>query len=697
MMDDYQTLVQKISALRGMFAPILGLFLLYPRLLFAEPERQSLSVQLVQRTVPQEWEIIQLPFAEERGTKLIRADIEGDDKDVVLLVTPVENRLDIFGFQNTALGKLSEIALPESISKQTLGAGDIDGDGRDELVWFSAATSTIHYARLASRQKGALVEISIPLPSAMYTFDPSFPNWRCQENAPSGIVIKKSLPNQPSTDASQYTYICVPPGNFSAEILESSPHIPRYQSLVPLAPIRRNNPLRQDLLTLDYSSGLFYIRHANSNVAEIPKLWADFSPYLSFPSWQGRLIGDFDGDGRDDVVMFGGLLSDARIAISLGNRAIERDFAYPFPFAKDPGSPIVGDFNGDGLSDLARINRGISSLEMAINAPMPKSTDGFLLLLFSHLRFPLDQLIPLGVLIGIGTSTGYEKFGFHGLLPGLYTIAALGPAQNGAEPPIFSRSVAILPRSKETNSTVTIPIVEQTVTNRSIMAFDENQRNDEHRPQACIGYSPDHEDRNLARGKWDAVDIVCPPGYAYYSSSEGGSSSAACSNIFAQCCPLPARDILLEESHWTTEQCKDGFVATGIENATRPCEQKLRCSRVNYTRYDLLPPQPGVYWGFGLSTRGQGERLTPADIPEGIRFGVMRMNWNSTTADGCIGTPFGSLLTKKGGTKCFQSQYRQLVFRGAPGDPNRGTPVRMFPDCSLVDDIFTGDSGCFMK
>jgi FG-GAP-like repeat len=73
----------------------------------------------------------------------------------------------------------------------------------------------------------------------------------------------------------------------------------------------------------------------------------------------GSLRSDIDGDGRDDVISFErSSFGTVYVATSNGtsfqgnNRVWHRDFAFDFEL------PLVGDFNGDGLYDVATFHRG---------------------------------------------------------------------------------------------------------------------------------------------------------------------------------------------------------------------------------------------------------------------------------------------------------------------------------------------------
>jgi hypothetical protein len=70
-------------------------------------------------------------------------------------------------------------------------------------------------------------------------------------------------------------------------------------------------------------------------------------------------VGDYNGDGRDDIATFtGGTKADVYVATSTGvGFAGDSDLWHDF-FAKDVEIPGSGDFDGDGTSDIVTFTRG---------------------------------------------------------------------------------------------------------------------------------------------------------------------------------------------------------------------------------------------------------------------------------------------------------------------------------------------------
>jgi hypothetical protein len=74
------------------------------------------------------------------------------------------------------------------------------------------------------------------------------------------------------------------------------------------------------------------------------------------------LVGDFNGDNKDDIVTFTkGSAADVYVALSTGHSFTGTGVKWHDYFAVGAETPLVGDFNGDNKDDIATFTRGATA------------------------------------------------------------------------------------------------------------------------------------------------------------------------------------------------------------------------------------------------------------------------------------------------------------------------------------------------
>ena len=229
----------------------------------------------------------------------------------------------------------------------------------------------------------------------------------------------------------------------------------------------------------------------------------------------------------------------------------------------------------------------------------------------------------------------------------------------------------------------------------------------------CIGYNPEAKTwGRIGIYKEDDEPANCPRGYAYVGTSNlrGTRRDGSRISVFGDCCPMPD-DALTDEHVFVHTTCPDDFVATGAKQEVSPIcdtsdwqsckrvwetkEQQMRCTRINTQRYKLDNPLPLSIWGWQPHFRNLFiARTTKSNMPVALRYGAGRDNQTQWSREGCIALPWGSLLVGKSSKYCDGFTSRQLLYRGAAGDPANGTPVKILADCDAISDPLSSDAVC---
>ncbi len=387
------------------------------------------------------------------------------------------------------------------------------------------------------------------------------------------------------------------------------------------------------------------------------------------------------------------------------------ELALPFFLEHDSGSMAAGDINGDGLDDLV----------------IPSSTAQGSWIAFSYggelLEFPNvtltsalrkrkllgtedfdgdgrdDLLLAEGNRLFIGTITPGAPQGHKGVsVNGKFHVSdENGRIELGTEgvskfevDTTESKEVVLNPRftiEVDRTSRRPVPIVYDNLVKGEVGAIVNPLQSDDTGPFICASYTFGSD--NLYR---NGRNSFCPEHYAFMEIDDAGPVA------LGTCCKLPKSDILTKSFEWMPSACPDDSILTAIQlypilevidnKKQRPY---YRCSKINTAKYMLGPPTEGILYGEGGSLSIVSEDLDRSRIPLAARKGFGMIAAGASDPDGCVGKPWGALLTGIKGRDCHQRTFRTLLRKSDNGPP---VPVPVLPKCAKLLDIYDPSRGC---
>lgn len=399
---------------------------------------------------------------------------------------------------------------------------------------------------------------------------------------------------------------------------------------------------------------------------------------------------ELNGDGLEDILFIStrGGRQWWTAAYSVGQSAAEAAIRSPFPLSIQSISTLAGDFNGDGWMDLG-------AEEIGSGERVPAK-------IWIALRQP-----PRGIAdVSLHDSTG--KVISQTDITGKFAL----PAEPGTVITPKRDGYAFRPASlsfEETADRMQFAGGEWGP-RAKIFGRELSLLEPENGPHICLAYRAgtdeayipyDRQTETQQYEKWGQTSYACPHGYAVFSilrierSSDGRLSHPAS----GKCCRLPDEDILSSNTVYVADVCPENFVMTGFRPSVNPKSRsgEVRCTELNTERYQLGDTFPGTFAGYAFSMRRQSNRIAVSSLPVAFRYGAVRSTWDLRNSQTCVGGTDGGILTDISGKVCKDHLFRSLQYRGAEGDPPRGTAVQIFPRCDVLSDIYSPLGGCVSK
>ncbi|HTI92783.1 MAG TPA: FG-GAP-like repeat-containing protein [Puia sp.] len=296
---------------------------------------------------------IDYPTAGDPGYIVVR-DLDGDGKQDIVVANHLANTLSVF-LNTSVAGTISlapKVDLPGAYNANGAGIGDIDGDGRPDIVALNEASaiftvylnnSTVGHLSFSQQNGGSGDGVFAELALGDLDGD-GMPDLAITDKVYNNVNLYRNTSSYGTVSFAQMASIPLP----------GSP-----QSIV-MGDI--NGDGLQDLVTANTGSSVVsVIRNLSTPGALV------MAPRKDVPIGVRPLavrIGDLDGDGKPDIaaVRDGDLLSVLKNYSSSDTLSFGSSVDYP-----DAGSPqqlFIGDLHNSGKNDIASVNSSTSKVSI---------------------------------------------------------------------------------------------------------------------------------------------------------------------------------------------------------------------------------------------------------------------------------------------------------------------------------------------
>jgi gliding motility-associated-like protein len=279
-------------------------------------------------------------------TYLSLGDVNGDNKADILVGNDAGTLMQVHR-NISSPGSLTSSSFAARIDFTTgtrphnVTCGDLDGDGKPEIVSSNATSNTV----------SVLHNLVIPVPT-ITSFTPT--------SGPAGTTVTITGTNFSATPANNTVYFGAVRTNVTASTTtQLTVTVPAGATFQPIS-------VTVDALTASSSKPFVVTFPGGGNFST-----DSFEPKVDFTggAWSVA-VGDFDNDGKADIVSTTSADNTVSVfkntsvagAITSGSLAAKLDVT-----TNDSESVAVGDIDGDGKLDLAVTNRGSNSVSILMN------------------------------------------------------------------------------------------------------------------------------------------------------------------------------------------------------------------------------------------------------------------------------------------------------------------------------------------
>jgi len=285
-----------------------------------------------------------------------RGDFDGDgDQDVLnrnhttgQVTVAINNSTAILAsstWNSNGTGGFTDFT--SSGSSASVLVGDFNGDGRDDLVQPNMGAGT--WSVMRSGTSGAFEKVVVPVTGLLNPDLPVFA-W----NAQTKVLSWKAITTPNSSASRSYELQIVLSGTATT-----------YPSVVSTITKTANDNAVTDLTeSLTALSSGEYTVFVRTSVSARVSQWSEGfglsivsgTPPAGTSAWQNSLVGDFNGDRRDDIAVFNVVRQQWMVSLSTGNTFEQSVWTTGVRLDGTYSRHTVIDVNGDGRKDIVAKN-----------------------------------------------------------------------------------------------------------------------------------------------------------------------------------------------------------------------------------------------------------------------------------------------------------------------------------------------------
>lgn len=305
-------------------------------------------------------------FATNSSPNMVKLiDIDGDGKLDLIVLNGQFNIMSVF--RNTSVSGTitfaAKVDLPSGLNSLDVSIGDLNNDGKPDLVTANANSNTVSVYRNISTLGSVIFAAKVDLTPFSGTISVAIDD--IDGDGKSDLIIAN---NGPTVSVLRNTTTTATTISFAAKVDFS---IDIYASVLKIGDIDGDGKL--DIATSNWDTNVISILRNTSTIGVL-----SFAAKVNFAAGANTIflsIGDIDGDGKPDISAsnYGGIsVSVFRSLSSPGviNFATKVDFTT----GTGPKSNSISDIDGDGKPDLVVVNGNASTVSILRQLDLPQGS-----------------------------------------------------------------------------------------------------------------------------------------------------------------------------------------------------------------------------------------------------------------------------------------------------------------------------------